>query len=183
MFQVLTFIVLVTVLPYYSFGFLNQSVRGRGINPVGRIPNNDLRLTIPRTHAATSLFFVPKINGLIQNTNASIGNNNIKFVKVSITNNDETALHAKKERFSVYEESEKRGQIIFAFVFLLVVWGFTIPPELRREHFCFARKCRLDNTANLCYNCISFSEWTAKVADYYKGGGGVHFDFSVEPKD
>merc|ERR1719223_185992 len=86
----------------------------------------------------------------------------------------------KKERLKVYEESEKRGNVLFAFVLLVCIWSFSIPPELRREHFCFSERCRSDNTANLCYDCITFSEWRGKVADYYKGGGGVKFDFSVE---
>ena len=88
----------------------------------------------------------------------------------------------KKKRYQVYEESEKRGNILFAFSLLVCVWSFSIPPELRREHFCFSEKCRLDNTAPLCYDCITFSEWTGKVADYYKGGGGIKFDFSIEEK-
>jgi hypothetical protein len=94
-----------------------------------------------------------------------------------------TSLYAKRERDTFIEESEARGNIILAIVMVLVVWSFSIPPELRREHFCFSPKCRVDNTSNLCYDCISFEEFTEKVADYYKGGGGVHFDFSIEEKD
>ena len=76
--------------------------------------------------------------------------------------------------------SEKRGNIFFAFVLLTIVWTFTLPLDLRREHFCFSRECRLDNTKELCYDCVSIGEWTKQVADYYKGGGGFHFDLSVK---
>lgn len=29
-------------------------------------------------------------------------------------------------------------------------------------------------------NCITAKEWTKGVGDYYKNGGGVQFDFSIE---
>ena len=91
-------------------------------------------------------------------------------------------LQEKKKRFKVYEESEKRGNVLFAIVLVICIWSFSIPPELRREHICFSEKCRLDNTGKFCYDCINFSELTGKISDYYKGGGGVNFDFSVEEK-
>lgn len=108
------------------------------------------------------------------------------FIKLIHTEEDtymNTSLSAKKERSRVFEESEKRGNYLFGFVLLVVVWSFTIPPELRRTHFCFSRTCRLDNTGKLCYDCTSFGEWATKVSNYYKGGGGINFDFSIEEKD
>lgn len=91
-------------------------------------------------------------------------------------------LHAEKPNPNLLEGYDQRGNILFAVVFLAIIWSFSIPPELRREHFCFSRNCRLDNTGKACYNCISIQEWFSKVSDYYKGGGGVHFDFSIEEK-
>jgi hypothetical protein len=29
---------------------------------------------------------------------------------------------------------------------------------------------------------MTTDEWTSGIADYYKNGGGVHFDFSIDPK-
>ena len=91
-------------------------------------------------------------------------------------------LHAEKPNRDLLKGYDQRGNVLFAVVFLAIIWSFSIPPELRREHFCFSRNCRLDNTAKACYNCISIQEWLSKVSDYYKGGGGVNFDFSIEEK-
>ena len=91
-----------------------------------------------------------------------------------------TSLFAKKERSDLLDEYDKRGNVLFAIVLLTIVWTFTLPLDLRREHFCFSRECRLDNTGDLCYNCVSIGEWTKQVVDYYKGGGGINFDLSVE---
>ena len=36
-----------------------------------------------------------------------------------------------------------------------------------------------------CYDCVTLSEWTQGIKDYYQNGGGVNFDFTVaqETKD
>jgi hypothetical protein len=109
-----------------------------------------------------------------------------KLVKYdSTTTSTSTSLYAndKKERMKVYEESEERGKYLFGIVFIFLIWSFSIPPELRRQHICFSQKCIEDNTGKLCYDCISFGQWAKNVSNYYEGGGGVNFDFSIEKKD
>jgi len=98
-----------------------------------------------------------------------------------------TTAHAKhtsalynSKRPLVFEESEKRGAVLFAFVMILNVWLFSIPVELRRGHFCFTEKCATNRSR--CSDCVTFPEWFGQIGDYYANGGGVNFDFSVEEK-
>jgi len=78
-------------------------------------------------------------------------------------------------------ESEARGAIIFGLVMAVNIWFFTIPTELRRGHWCFTDKCAANRSR--CNDCQTVSEWSRDVKDYYSGGGGIQFDFSIEEKD
>jgi hypothetical protein len=73
-----------------------------------------------------------------------------------------------------------RGSILLGVVLLVNVWLFSIPPYYRRVHFCSSSACEQNRAA--CYDCLTLSEWTVGVADYYKNGGGVHFDFTISPE-
>jgi hypothetical protein len=76
-------------------------------------------------------------------------------------------------------DGKNRGYVIQTIVLSICVWFFSIPPEFRRTHFCPTSRCVENRTT--CYDCVTFGEWKVRVADYYKGGGGVHFDFSIDP--
>jgi hypothetical protein len=76
-------------------------------------------------------------------------------------------------------DGKNRGYVIQTIVLSICVWFFSIPPEFRRTHFCPTARC-VESRAT-CYDCVTFGEWKVRVADYYKGGGGVHFDFSIDP--
>lgn len=91
--------------------------------------------------------------------------------------------HGSKEerkRPGVYEDSEKRGAFLLVLALLLCAWSFSIPVELRRDHWCFTSQCASNRSS--CYDCITFGEWYQKVRDYYVNGGGIQFDFSIEEK-
>jgi hypothetical protein len=70
-----------------------------------------------------------------------------------------------------------RGLALFSVVLAVCTWLFSIPPEFRRAHFCFVEQC-VQERSN-CYDCVTFSEWTAGVQEYYRSGGGIEFDFTV----
>lgn len=72
-----------------------------------------------------------------------------------------------------------RGNYILTFVLFVVLWTFSIPVEFRRAHICQTQRC-IDNRA-ACYDCVTPEEWKAGIVEYYKGGGGVQFDFSIDP--
>lgn len=69
--------------------------------------------------------------------------------------------------------------IIFPIALLVVLWGFTVPPEFRRARICDAAQVEQFPDSK----CITFSDWSRKVMEYYQNGGGIHWDFSVEPPE
>jgi hypothetical protein len=70
-----------------------------------------------------------------------------------------------------------RGVILQGLVLLGIVWMFSLPTEFRRAHFCTIERC-VENRSQ-CNDCVTFSEWKQGVADYYRNGGGIEFDFTV----
>ena len=71
----------------------------------------------------------------------------------------------------------ERGYPILAFSILLSAWFFTIPPEFRRAHFCASDIC----VQTRCNDCMSVTEWVTGIQDYYQNGGGIKWDFSIDP--
>ena len=71
----------------------------------------------------------------------------------------------------------ERGYPILAFSILLSAWFFTIPPEFRRAHFCASDIC----VQTRCNDCVSVAEWVTGIKDYYRNGGGIKWDFSIDP--
>jgi hypothetical protein len=72
-----------------------------------------------------------------------------------------------------------RGQIILAIALLITIWLFSIPPEFRRAHVCTVERC-VANRAS-CNDCQTFDEIRDGIVQYYKSGGGIQFDFSIDP--
>jgi hypothetical protein len=70
----------------------------------------------------------------------------------------------------------RNAPVFFAAIVLLAVWLFSIPPDFRRARFCTEQQI-LDNPTS---RCTTVSEWSNGIAQYYKEGGNVKFDFSVE---
>lgn len=90
-----------------------------------------------------------------------------------------TRLYLTEKENKMLKESEERGSVLFAVLFALLLWMFTLPPEFRRAYPCISTQC-VSNRVK-CNNCVTLSEWTNGVIDYYVSGGGVQFDFSIDP--
>ena len=73
-----------------------------------------------------------------------------------------------------------RGLYLLGIVLAACVWCFTVPPEFRRAFIC-SEGCATNREAPVCNNCITSDEWLAKVQDYYANGGGIQWDFSIDP--
>ena len=73
-----------------------------------------------------------------------------------------------------------RGTPILIFVMAACIWIFSIPPEFRRAYICAGTPCL--EQRSLCNDCVTVTEWKDGILDYYKNGGGVQFDFSIDPK-
>lgn len=84
----------------------------------------------------------------------------------------------RKSGDSVYGQG--RGSVLLGVVLLLNVWIFSIPPYFRRVHWCATPTCIENHVA--CDNCVTVSEWTAGIAEYYRNGGGIEFDFTIAPE-
>jgi len=76
-------------------------------------------------------------------------------------------------------DGSREGNYLLVLALAICVWMFSIPTEFRRAHFCASNECVERRAA--CNDCITLSEWSTGVADYYKNGGGVEFDFSIDP--
>lgn len=74
-----------------------------------------------------------------------------------------------------------RGAYLLGIVLLACLWVFSIPPEFRRAYLCGSERCEQDRTAYLCNDCITTKEWREGIMDYYRSGGGIQFDFSIDP--
>ena len=67
-----------------------------------------------------------------------------------------------------------RAAIIMPIVLLINIWFFTVPPEFRR-----ARLCSEMDTAAYPEVCMTPKMFASGIVDYYKGGGGIQWDFSI----
>ena len=88
-------------------------------------------------------------------------------------------INFKEEKRDVDGFSD--GLVIMGIVLALNVWIFSIPPEFRRAKVC----PDLPTTQSLINSgqCITADAWKDGIAEYYKNGGGVHFDFSIEGRE
>ena len=71
----------------------------------------------------------------------------------------------------------KRGLVLFPLVTLIAIWLFSIPPEYRRARICSEQQV-IDYPNS---KCITIGNWVKGVSDYYRNGGGVEFDFTIDP--
>ena len=70
-----------------------------------------------------------------------------------------------------------RGTVIQVFVLAICVWIFTIPPEFRRAYICQTDGCIAERSK--CNDCVTPSEWREGIAEYYKNGGGIEWNFEI----
>ncbi|CAB9499978.1 expressed unknown protein [Seminavis robusta] len=96
----------------------------------------------------------------------------------SKNNNDNN----RKEPYSKVDDGAGRGVPILVIALLACVWCFTVPPEFRRAYICSDR-CALEENraAPQCNSCVTADEWRSGIAEYYANGGGIQWDFSIDP--
>lgn len=75
---------------------------------------------------------------------------------------------------------QRRGIPLGLLVLAVVIWSFSVPPEFRRAHFCYSDRCTANRSR--CYDCVTLAEWTRDVQTYYQNGGGIQWDFSIDPE-
>ena len=73
----------------------------------------------------------------------------------------------------------QRGLPLGVLALAISIWCFSIPPELRRAHWCMSDRCTQHRSLPSCYDCVTFGEWKSSIVDYYANGGRIQWDFSV----
>jgi hypothetical protein len=90
-----------------------------------------------------------------------------------------SALLAEKQKPSANIDGVAQGQVILGVALLVCVWFFTVPPSFRRAKIC------VSDTSQVCVegscNCVLFQDWSNDIVEYYKNGGGIQWDFSIDP--
>jgi hypothetical protein len=87
----------------------------------------------------------------------------------------------KKGEYKGTNDGTGRGLIFQAFVLGICIWLFTVPPEFRRTYFCPADiYCQEEGSCQR--ECVTYDQFFQNVGDYYKNGGGIQWDFSIDPK-
>ena len=108
-----------------------------------------------------------------------VHHNNDAILSTQFTSTSSTSLSMSKEDEPYdtgYVDGSTTGAFLMAFVLLINIWIFSIPTEFRRARICKEEDVVLYPNKN----CITADEWFRGVGDYYKNGGGVQFDFSIE---
>jgi hypothetical protein len=102
---------------------------------------------------------------------------------IKATSHIATRLYQEKKnnKKQVAADGTQRGAFLLGAVLLACVWIFSIPPEFRRAYLCGSERCVQNRSAYLCNDCMTPDEWRQGIVDYYKNGGGVKFDFSIDP--
>lgn len=98
----------------------------------------------------------------------------------TITSSSSTKLLLAKKEDEM--QGIGRGLPIMALALLATIWSFSIPPEFRRAYICSDRCSLAENRARpQCNSCVTGEEWINGVKQYYRDGGGIQFDFSIDP--
>jgi hypothetical protein len=78
-----------------------------------------------------------------------------------------------------------RGIIVQVIVVLAALWFFTVPPEFRRTKICPPTASPDEFVATTQglrpRDCITSKEFQQRVQEYYEKGGGIQWDFSIDP--
>lgn len=92
-------------------------------------------------------------------------------------------LSANKKKTSDYkqvDDGRSVGFVLLAISLGFAVWLFTIPPTFRRAYLCPSDY--FVNESTEVRECTTLREWFAGVSDYYDKGGGIQWDFSIDPE-
>jgi hypothetical protein len=72
-------------------------------------------------------------------------------------------------------DGTETGKVMLGFVLAICVWTFSIPVEFRRARLCS------EADAAVYSQCKSASQYVSGISEYYQKGGGIQFDFSIDP--
>lgn len=140
--------------------------------------NTILSLALILVFAASTLAFAPT-STLISSRASTIHNNHgVVILPQDFTS---TTTQLQERKYDGVDDGIGRGIYIQVVVFAICAWLFTIPPEFRRAYLCPADTfCQ--EPGSCTKECVTTKEWVDGVKEYYKNGGGIQWDFSIDPK-
>ena len=86
-------------------------------------------------------------------------------------------LLEEQKRKSASVGGMNTGIVLLLVSIVVNLWFFTIPPEFRRTRICSEQE-----SAEYPDICMTERQFASRIAEYYKGGGGVQWDFTVAPE-
>ena len=141
------------------------------------------------TTPATSSLLLRTHNAVLptkSSTSLFANNNDIDKDKLSpLGKAYDYAISGEKNFFS---DPQNRGVVLLTIVVSACLWFFTIPPHFRRQNICSSQEVYeqlqfLNPNQNDNYEgCITREMWNDSIVEYYKNGGGIEIDFSVDPR-
>lgn len=97
---------------------------------------------------------------------------------------NQTNTKPKDEYRRPVDDGRQVGFVLLAVSLVIATWLFTIPPSFRRAYLCpsdyFSEVIVVPESEQR--ECIPLQQWFANVGDYYRNGGGVQWDFSIDPQ-
>ena len=107
--------------------------------------------------------------------------------QIFLSNNNNNNENNDPKPYKIPDGTGTRGQVLLAIALLLNVWMFSLPPSFRRQNICTDEgyeKVVIKGGAQQGDDnyCITMEMWKDSIVEYYKNGGGVVFDLSIDPK-
>jgi hypothetical protein len=92
-----------------------------------------------------------------------------------------------KPTYKPADDGRSVGFVLLGISLLVSAWLFTIPPSFRRAYLCPSDYLANSNSGTAqqqepATDCVPLKVWWSDVAAYYRGGGGIQWDFSIDPQ-
>jgi hypothetical protein len=103
-------------------------------------------------------------------------------------NNQGKSASRSSPTYTPADDGRSVGFVLLGMSLLLSAWLFTIPPSFRRAYLCpsdyFANANGgiAQQQQEQQADCVPWGVWWSDVFEYYRNGGGVQWDFSVDPQ-
>jgi hypothetical protein len=102
-------------------------------------------------------------------------------------NNQGKSTSRSSPTYKPADDGRSVGFVLLGMSLLLSAWLFTIPPSFRRAYLCPSDYFANSNDGfaqqqEQRADCVPWGVWWSDVIEYYKNGGGVQWDFSVDPQ-
>jgi hypothetical protein len=92
----------------------------------------------------------------------------------------------KTPNYKPADDGRSVGFVLLGVSLLASAWLFTIPPSFRRAYLCpsdyFANSNNNGIAQEQTTDCVPWKVWWSDVVAYYRSGGGIQWDISIDPQ-